>query len=52
MQILKFGGSSIKNSSNIKKVGDILKNIDCSNTIVIVSALGKTTNAFEKIIKL
>ena len=52
MQILKFGGASIKNSTNIKKVGDILKNIDCSNTIVIVSALGKTTNAFEKIIEL
>ena len=52
MQILKFGGASIKNSTNIKKVADILKNIDCNNTIVIVSAIGKTTNAFENIIKL
>ena len=52
MQILKFGGASIKNSTNIKKVADILKNIDCNNTIVIVSAIGKTTNAFESIIEL
>jgi aspartate kinase len=52
MQILKFGGASIKNSTNIKKVADILKNIDCNNTIVIVSAIGKTTNAFENIVKL
>ena len=52
MQILKFGGASIKNSTNIKKVADILKNIDCNNTIVIVSAIGKTTNAFENIIEL
>ena len=52
MQILKFGGASIKNSTNIKKGADILKNIDCNNTIVIVSAIGKTTNAFENIVKL
>ena len=52
MQILKFGGASIKNSTNIKKVADILKNIDCNNTLVIVSAIGKTTNAFENIIEL
>ena len=52
MQILKFGGASIKNSTNIKKVADILKNIDCNNTIVIVSAIGKTTNAFENIVEL
>ena len=52
MQILKFGGASIKNSTNIKKVAEIINTIDCSNTIIIVSAIGKTTNAFENIIEL
>ena len=52
MQILKFGGASIKNSTNIKKVAEIINTIDYSNTIIIVSAIGKTTNAFENIIKL
>ena len=52
MQILKFGGASIKNSTNIKKVAEIINTIDYSNTIIIVSAIGKTTNAFENIIEL
>lgn len=52
MQILKFGGASIKNSTNIKKVAKIINTIDCSNTIIIVSAIDKTTNAFENIIEL
>ncbi|MDB9712462.1 aspartate kinase [Flavobacteriaceae bacterium] len=52
MQILKFGGASIKNSANIKKVAAIIENIDYNNTIIIVSAIGKTTNAFENIVDL
>jgi len=52
MQILKFGGASIKNSTNIKKVAEIINTIDYSNTIIIVSAIDKTTNAFENIIEL
>ena len=52
MQILKFGGASIKNSTNIKKVAKIINTIDYSNTIIIVSAIDKTTNAFENIIEL
>lgn len=52
MQILKFGGASIKNSTNIKKVAEIINTIDYSNTIIIVSAIDKTTNEFENIIEL
>ena len=47
MQILKFGGASIKDAINIKKVATIVDSIDYSNTIIIVSAIGKTTNALE-----
>ena len=52
MQILKFGGASIKDAINIKKVATIIKDMDCSNTIIIVSAIGKTTNALETIVDL
>ncbi len=45
MQVLKFGGSSVKNAENIKKVIAVLKNKTADNkTIVVVSALGGITD--------
>ena len=45
MQVLKFGGSSVKNAENIKKVIAVLKNKTVDNkTIVVVSALGGITD--------
>ncbi len=45
MKVLKFGGSSVANSENIKKVLDIVFNTSKQNKIaVIVSAFGKTTD--------
>lgn len=45
MKVLKFGGSSVANSTNISKVVQIITN-NCNNKkiIVVVSAFGKTTN--------
>ena len=46
MKVLKFGGSSVANSKNIKKVIKIV--IDAAKKhkiLVVVSAFGKTTNA-------
>jgi bifunctional aspartokinase / homoserine dehydrogenase 1 len=46
MQVLKFGGSSVSNAENINKMVAIIKNIkDKDKTIVVVSALGGTTDA-------
>jgi aspartokinase/homoserine dehydrogenase 1 len=46
MKVLKFGGSSVANSENIKKVLQIIGKASQENKIaVVVSALGKTTNA-------
>ncbi|QOD59589.1 bifunctional aspartate kinase/homoserine dehydrogenase I [Polaribacter haliotis] len=46
MKVLKFGGSSVANSENIKKVLSIIeKTSETSKIAVIVSAFGKTTNA-------
>ena len=43
MNVVKFGGSSISNSKNIKKVLKLIKTFD-DKTIIIVSAIGKTTD--------
>ncbi|QTE21651.1 bifunctional aspartate kinase/homoserine dehydrogenase I [Polaribacter cellanae] len=45
MKVLKFGGSSVANSENIKKVLSIVEKASKSTKIaVVVSAFGKTTN--------
>jgi aspartokinase/homoserine dehydrogenase 1 len=45
MKVLKFGGSSVANSENIKKVLDIVAKTSKENKVaVVVSAFGKTTN--------
>lgn len=44
----KFGGASVRNAEAVKNVCDILKGFP-ENKIVIVSAMGKTTNALEAI---
>ncbi len=49
MRVYKFGGASIATVDNIKNVCSIIKDAD-EKLIVVISALGKTTNAIEKII--
>jgi aspartokinase/homoserine dehydrogenase 1 len=44
MQVLKFGGTSVANAENIKKVKDILQLKKAAKTVVIVSALGGVTD--------
>ena len=49
MRILKFGGSSVENATNISKVADIIKNTSQkASTAVVVSALGGITDALLK----
>jgi aspartate kinase len=49
MKVFKFGGASIKSANAIKKVAKILNSQDLSNCLLVISAMGKMTNAFEKI---
>ncbi len=51
MQVFKFGGASIKNAESIKNIAYIIQKYDTSNLVIIVSAMGKMTNAFENLIK-
>lgn len=48
MQVLKFGGTSVANAENIKKVKDILQLRKKAKTVVVVSALGGVTDELLK----
>jgi aspartate kinase len=50
MKIFKFGGASIKDAAGVKNVTAILQSEGIENTVVVVSAMGKITNAFEAVI--
>jgi len=49
MRIFKFGGASINNIERIKNTGNIIIDNAPKKLLVVVSAMGKTTNALEKI---
>ncbi len=48
MEVYKFGGASVKDATAIKNVADIVSAAE-GNLCVIVSAMGKTTNALESL---
>ena len=50
ISIHKFGGASVKNAEAVRNVANILKSSTSGNPcIVVVSAMGKTTNKLEKV---
>src|SRR5580765_522355 len=49
MQVFKFGGASVNSVERVKNVGDILRLYSNEKILVVVSAMGKTTNALEKV---
>jgi aspartate kinase len=51
MRVFKFGGASVKNAEAIKNVGKILNEFGGEEVLVVVSAMGKTTNALEELAK-
>ena len=50
MKVFKFGGASVKDAEAVKNVGRILSGFANEEIVVIVSAMGKTTNALEKVV--
>jgi aspartokinase len=50
MQVYKFGGASVKDAAAVKNVVAILKQYDTIKKVVVVSAMGKTTNALELVV--
>lgn len=45
MKVYKFGGASVKDAAGVRNLLDIVK--DEKELFIIVSAMGKTTNALE-----
>ena len=50
MRIFKFGGASVKDAEGLKNVVSVLRHTGHENTLLVVSAMGKTTNAMEAIV--
>ena len=50
MKVFKFGGASVKNAQAVKNVASILSLYKGEKLGVVISAMGKTTNAMEKLI--
>ncbi|WP_207435624.1 aspartate kinase [Sabulibacter ruber] len=52
MTVFKFGGASVKDAAAFRNIFHILSGLDSSEKpLVVVSAMGKTTNALEKVFK-
>lgn len=51
MNIFKFGGASVKDAGSVKNVISVLKKTGLENKLVVISAMGKTTNQLERIIQ-
>ena len=50
MKVFKFGGASIKDPQAIRNVLHVLKTVGFTDSLIIVSAMGKTTNALEDVV--
>src|SRR5690554_5800126 len=50
MKILKFGGASIKDAEAIKNVCQVLNTVKADQVLIVISAMGKTTNALEQVV--
>lgn len=51
MKIFKFGGASVKDAEGVKNVMHVLKTVGFEDVLLVISAMGKTTNALETVIK-
>lgn len=51
MKVFKFGGASVKDSTGVKNIIKVLNSVGFEDTLVVVSAMGKSTNTLEEIIE-
>ncbi len=49
MKVFKFGGASVDSIERIRSIPAILKNYSSEKLLIVISAMGKTTNALEKV---
>ena len=51
MRVFKFGGASVKDADGVKNVYSVLEQVGHEDVLLVISAMGKTTNALEAVIK-
>jgi len=51
MKVFKFGGASVNTTERIKNVGAIIDKYKDGQLLIVISAMGKTTNALEKVVE-
>ncbi len=50
MNVFKFGGASVNDAEGVKNLFSLLKSTEETQLVVIVSAMGKTTNKLEQVV--
>ena len=50
-KVFKFGGTSIKDAHNIKRIAEILIKYASEDLVVVFSAMGKITNILEEVVE-
>ncbi|MEH6407860.1 MAG: aspartate kinase [Leeuwenhoekiella sp.] len=50
MKIFKFGGASVKDALGVKNLVEVLNKTQENDLVIVVSAMGKTTNALEQVV--
>lgn len=51
MQVFKFGGASVKDAESVKNVAKVISLFPEQKIAIVISAMGKTTNALERLAK-
>lgn len=52
MRVFKFGGASIKDAEGVRNLASVLQKTGIKDKVVVISAMGKITNAIEKVIEI
>ena len=50
MNVFKFGGASVKDAQGVRNVATVLQQTQHSNLVIVISAMGKMTNALEGVV--
>lgn len=50
MKVFKFGGASVKDAAGVHNLAEVVKHFALDDLVIIISAMGKTTNALEAIV--
>jgi len=50
MKVFKFGGASVKDAQGVRNVAKVLSHFRDDDLLIVVSAMGKTTNALEEVV--